>query len=62
MGDVLHIALKNLSVDGACVFETYKHLKASVERLYARVGQFESEVGYAEVQPLDFVPSGLHGG
>jgi acyl-[acyl-carrier-protein] desaturase len=39
----------------------YEHLRAAVERLYARVGRFETEVGYSEVQPLYFVPSGLEG-
>lgn len=83
-GDVLQIALRNLSVHGKRAFEfgvrrsrvtpdpdgnsretaifeaiDYQALEDAVRRLHSRIRSYEDEVGYSEVDPISFVPSGL---
>jgi acyl-[acyl-carrier-protein] desaturase len=37
----------------------YEALEAAVKRLYGRIEQHEQEIGYSDVDPTHFVPSGL---
>ncbi len=37
----------------------YPALEAAVKRLHERIAEHEQEIGYSEVDPTYFVPSGL---
>jgi acyl-[acyl-carrier-protein] desaturase len=37
----------------------YSALEGAVKRLHARIAEYEMEIGYSEVDPTHFVPSGL---